>query len=284
MTIAQEIQDTIADRPRIDDLALGRVQDPKTLTDRLAALDGWLNRALGQVEAVLGTGVLRELPRGRFSPIDPGWRISAAERARLRPSGQKLQSAVAIASLDAATLNARIHEWQKALVETEAAKVLGRMDSEHAAELAELHARARYMVEGNTAELRAELEKTIAGGVDSPKLRAFLARMDIVIGEYTHALGILGASTDRLDAEGTRLLTAASPQTGTPADKFPSNYYTYRHQLLSDDQRAELDTELESTTDFARQLLPPLRDLDAYWYEAINFWELGQPLIALDYL
>lgn len=284
MTIRQSIQNTIDSRPSIDDIALGNLQNPKTLADRLAELDLWLNRALGQIEAVLGARTLRELPAERFSPVDPGWRIRRVERISLRNPGNKLRIAAGFASLDAAKLNARTYKWKEAFIYSEATVALGGMETERAAEIAELHARAKYMVEGNTLELRAWLEKMIADGVDSPKLRSFLARTSIVVGEYAHALEILGTSVGRLDTEGRRLLTIVSPQTGTPVDKFPSNYYTYRHQLLSDDQRAELDTELESTNEFARRILLPLRDLDAYWHEAINFWELDQPLIALNYL
>lgn len=111
---------------------------------------------------------------------------------------------------------------------------------------------SRYMLAGNSPQLRAELAAALEAQPAAEGIAYWLARYEIMAGRCQQAYAAIAPFKDRPRFKAD-LLPLLVPSARAPWQSFPSNFYLYRHRLVSDDQLhtliGDLETILNTSTD-----------------------------------
>src|SRR5207244_12919573 len=109
---------------------------------------------------------------------------------------------------------------------------------------------ALVATEPDRTKLRTQLANMVDNVPDSPDYNYWLARYAIMAGDYTTAKNAADALADRIDLL-TKLEGILDPWRKLPLHPeipHPENFYSYREDLVDQDQLAQLTAELDAFT------------------------------------
>lgn len=114
---------------------------------------------------------------------------------------------------------------------------------------ARLHLRlshATFMLEGNSPRLRSELADAVRENPKSKGLAYWLARYELMVGHHGAARDAIQSAGDYPPIRHKLLPLLDSNATNAPWLTWPSNFYTYRYELASDDELRGMQAALSA--------------------------------------
>jgi hypothetical protein len=163
----------------------------------------------------------------------------------------------------------------KAFQERYRLPVTGKVDS---ATGATLKLAALVATEADPAVLSKKLTAAAAAGPDSPLYKSFVARAALLAGDYGLAAGLSPDLTDLSDlgvnlGDGLFATGDENPSPKAPEVPFPENYYSYRHDVMAEQDIVNLRTARDVPAgDTAKNALA---DSAEAFLGAIEAWQQG---------